>query len=235
MPKHPAIIPPDFALRHNLFHRLCVAPLRGLTPRVPWAPLADDEWAALAPILAETGCGGVADKPRAGRPAQDSRARLDAIFRAVTLKHPEGGRAPWRLLPPEFGKPDTASRTHRRWARANLWARLLAEIAHPDCPPALRRLAYFACCAFRRAVRVMGLRAIVLARRLGFYSALPAPSQWLPDPDLSESVWPLQTRLLDAMEADPRWRPPSALLRSLAALLSLCGGRVRVSGWMEPE
>jgi hypothetical protein len=31
--------------------------------------------------------------PRAGRPTADPRARLDAIFRAVTLKHPAGGRA----------------------------------------------------------------------------------------------------------------------------------------------
>ena len=31
--------------------------------------------------------------PRAGRPTADPRARLDAIFRAATLKHPVGGRA----------------------------------------------------------------------------------------------------------------------------------------------
>lgn len=162
------------------------------------------------------------------------RTRLDAIFRAVTLKHPQGGRAPWRLLPEAFGKPDTASRTHRRWAAAGLWARLLVEVARPDCPPVLRRLTHRVCCAFRRAVRQMGLQSIVLARRLGLYSALPAPSLYLPDPDLSESVWPLQMRLVEAMRANPKWRPPSALLRSLMNLLTICGGRARISRRMEP-
>ena len=77
----------------------------------------------------------------AGRPPADTRARLDAIFRAVTLKRPKeqgGGRGTWAQLPPEHGKPDTVSRTYRRWARANLWARLLAAVACPLAPPALR-------------------------------------------------------------------------------------------------
>lgn len=227
------VLPPDFLARHDLFHRLCAAPLRGLTPPAPWAPLTDAEWDALAPILAALGCG-LSATPRAGRPAADPRARLDAIFRAVTLKHPEGGRAPWRLLPPEFGKADTASRTHRRWARAGLWARLLVEVAHPDCPPVLRRLAHRICCAFRRAIRQMGLRAIVLARRLGLHSALPAPSQWLPDPDLSEIVQPLHMRFAETALANPGWVPPRPLLRALMALHALCGGRARISRWMEP-
>ena len=225
---HPTIIPPDFLTRHNLIHRLYLAPLRGLTLRAPWAPLTDAEWDALAPILAAQGCG-LAGAPRAGRPMASPRARLDAIFRAVTLKHPQGGRAPWRLLPEAFGKPDTTSRTHRRWAAAGLWARLLVEVARPDCPPVLRRLTHRVCCAFRRAVRQMGLQAIVLARRLGLYSALPAPSLYLPDPDLSEIVWPLQMRLVKAMRANPKWRPLSALLRSLMNLLTISGGRARIS------
>lgn len=227
------VLPPDFITHHNLVHRLYLAPLRGLTPPAPWAPLTDAEWDALAPILAALGCG-LSAAPRAGRPAADPRARLDAIFRAVTLKHPEGGRAPWRLLPEAFGKADTASRTHRRWARAGLWARLLVEVARPGCPPVLRRLTHRVCCAFRRAVRIMGLKAIVLARRLGLHSALPAPSLYLPDPDLSEIVWPLQIRLAEAALANPKWRPPSSLLRALMRLLTICGGRARISRHMEP-
>jgi transposase len=229
----PTVIPPDFLSRHNLLHRLYLAPLRGLTPPTPWAPLTDAEWDALAPILADLGCG-LSTAPRAGRPAEDPRARLDAIFRAVTLKHPDGGRAPWRMLPEAFGKPDTASRTHRRWARAGLWARLLVEVAHPDRPPVLAALTHRICCAFRRAIRQMGLRAIVLARRLGLHSALPAPSQYLPDPDLSEIVWPLQTRLVESMLANPGWRPPPLLFRALRGLLTLCAGRARTPRWMEP-
>lgn len=230
-----AIIPPDFLTRHDLLHRLCLAPLRGLTPVTPWAPLSDAEWAALAPILAAQGCGarpGGGAGP--GRPLADPRARLDAIFRAVTLKHPGRNRAPWSMLPAAFGKPDTISRGYRRWAHADLWARLLAEVARPDRPPALAGLTHRICCAFRRGIRLMGLRAIVLARRLGLYSALPAPSQFLPDPDLSEVVWPLLLQFVRSMLAHPDWRPPDCLFRAFHGLLRLAGGRGRISGAMEP-
>src|SRR4051794_22056844 len=115
-------------------------------PPPPWPPLPDEEWEPLAPSLAAHGCG-LSFAPRPGRPPEDTRARLDAIFRAVTLKAPGGGRGTWKQLPEAFGKPDTVSRTYRRWARANLWARLLAEVACPTCPPILRRLTYFICCA----------------------------------------------------------------------------------------
>ena len=173
----------------------------------PWAPLTDAEWDALAPFLAAHNCG-LSLAPRPGRLPADTRARMDAIFRAVTLKHPRGGRGTWAQLPPEHGKPDTVSRTYRRWARANFWTRLLAEVACPTSQPVFRNLAHPVCCAFRRAVRVMGLRAIVLARRMRLHSALPAPSVLLPDPDLSEMVWPIQTRLVESMLAKPDWRPP---------------------------
>ncbi len=227
------ILPADFLTRHDLLHRLYLHPLHGLTPATPWAPLSDAEWAALAPILAAQGCG-LAEAPRAGRPMANPRARLDAIFRAVTLKHPRGGRAPWRMLPEAFGKPDTISRTYRRWAHANLWARLLAEVARPGCPPALAGLTHRICCAFRRAIRIMGLRAIVLARRLRLFSALPAPSACLPDPDLSELAIPAVRRLLNSLQANPGWRPPGLLFRALDGLLRLAGGRSRIPRWMEP-
>ncbi|MFC7477332.1 transposase, partial [Dankookia sp. GCM10030260] len=90
----PEILPPDFVARHDLHNYLYLRPTFGLTPPQPWAPLTDAEWAALRPVLAEHGCG-LSDHPRAGRPMADPRARLDAIFRAVTLKRPRpqgGGR-----------------------------------------------------------------------------------------------------------------------------------------------
>jgi hypothetical protein len=167
----------------------------------------------------------------------DPRGRMDAIFRAVILKRPAaqgGGRAAWNALPPGFGKPDTVSRTHRRWARANLWARLLAEVARPDCPPTLKGLTHWVCCAFRRGIRIMGLRAIVLARRLGLYSALPAPSQILPDPDLSEIYMPVILRALDRMRTHPGWEPPRAAWRFFASMHRMVDGRTRIPRWMEP-
>jgi transposase len=179
--------------------------------------MTDEEWAFLRPLLPGTTNGG------AGRPMADARARLDAIFRAVTLKRPAaegGGRAPWKALPPEFGKADTAARTFRRWAKEGLWERLLRLVSDKSGArtPLVAALRYRVCCAFRRAIRFSGLRGIVLARRLNLYSALPAPSQWLPDPDLSEIYVPVilraLTRLRDGLRPAPggdaksAWRPP---------------------------
>jgi hypothetical protein len=184
------------------------------------------------------GCGMAAPgQARPGRPLPDPRGRLDAIFRAVTLKRPArqgGGRAPWRALPEAFGKADTVSRSYRRWTRTDLWMRLLTEVAAEDCPPALAGLAHRICCAFRRGVRIMGLRAIVLARRLRLHSALPAPSAYLPDPDLSEIYRPVCLRFADYALAHPAWRPPRPLLRLLRTMHRLMGGRARLSPALEP-
>lgn len=226
----PDILPPGFAERHDLFRRLVSGPLLGLTPPRPWAPMTDEEWAAVRPLLPGTANGG-----GAGRPMADARARLDAIFRAVTLKHPEGGRAPWRMLPPEFGKADTAARTFRRWAKQGVWERLLAFVSDRCGPatPATAALRYRACCAFRRAARLLGLRGIVIARRLGLYSALPAPSQFLPDPDLSEIYMPVVLRALHRMR-NGAWRPPKEAIALLSGMLGMAGGRARITRAMEP-
>ena len=232
----PEILPADFVLRYDLENYLYLQPTFGLTAPCPWAPLTDAEWAALRPILAEHGCG-LSDQPRAGRPMADPRAQLDAIFRAVTLKRPRaegGGRAPWQQLPEEFGKSDTISRTYRRWCRTDLWMRLLQVVGAEDCPEVLAQLTHRICCAFRRGVRLMGLRAIVLARRLRLYSALPAPSFWLPDPDLSEIYMPVILGLL--RHAREHWgrRLGQANIRLIASMHRAMGGRARIAGWMEP-
>ncbi|WP_328702596.1 transposase [Belnapia mucosa] len=222
------IIPKDFVVRHDLLRRLCLDPITGLTPPRPWAPMTDNEWAALEPVLAGMGCG-LHDR---GRPLDCTpRERLDAIFRWATTKH-RGGRAPWRMLPEEFGKPDTVSRSYRRWARQGLWARLLVELALKR--EALASLAHRLCCAFRRAIRIMGsLRSIVLARRLKLFSALPAPSQVLPDPDLSEIYRPIHLAFADSM-LKRLWFPPARLFRLLRSMHRIAGGRARIPRWMEP-
>ena len=212
----------------------------------PWAPMTDVEWEAIAPFLWAMGCGfrGAPGVSAAGRPLADPRARLDAIFRSVTLKrevtHPRTGqpvpaRACWCDLPPGYGRPDSVSRLYRRWARlgdgrASLWARLLIEVTDPAAAPALRGMAHWICCAFRRGIRLMGLRAILLARRIRQHSALPGPPHWLPDPDLSEAL----ARAFAAIFAAPdRW-PLAALFGRLRQLLPRCFGRRSIPRWAEP-
>ncbi|MBV1799823.1 transposase [Siccirubricoccus sp. G192] len=228
----PNFLPPDFPSRLEFLHRVSLDPIRCRTPVRPWAPLTDDEWEAIAPSLAAMGCG-LSLTRRAGRPPADTRARLDAIFRAVTLKHPRGGRAAWAQLPEAHGKADTVSRSFRRWAHAKLWARLLMEVACPTCPAALRGLTYWVCCAFRRGIRIMGLRAITLARRLRLHSALPAPSCLLWDRDLSEKVAPILPAIIAYRAGHPDWRVPKGLLRAVDGLVRLCLGR-KPRRWMEP-
>jgi transposase len=230
------ILPPDFVEHHGLIDRLVLTPLHNLTRPRPWARLTDAEWEAVAPYLWVTGCGMPAPgAARPGRPMADPRGRLDAIFRAVTLKRPEGGRAAWSALPEAFGRPDTVSRTFRRWVFAGLWARLLAEVADPTCPPALKRLAYFVCCAFRRAMRVIGREAaIALARRLRLYSALPAPSTYLPDPGLSEIYMPVVQAVLRRIADVPGWRPPSGTFALIRSMHHLIAGRARIRRDWEP-
>ncbi|MDO9707759.1 transposase [Paracraurococcus lichenis] len=235
-PLPPGLIEPDFLARHGLWQRLYVEPLFGLTPRHAWAPMTDAEWAALAPHLAALGCG-LAAPGRAGERMEDPRGRLDAIFRAVMLKRSNtqgGGRAPWSALPEAFGKHDTVARTWRRWAHRGLWLRLLEAVADPAAPAALRALTYRVCCCVRRGLRIMGLKAIVLARRLKLHSALPAPSQWLPDPDLSAIYTPLCIRLAEYMRAHPDWRPPRYVFRLMRELHRFAGGRTRISRSWEP-
>jgi transposase len=232
----PGLIPADFIRRHDLWRRLYLDPFTCLTPRHVWAPLTDAEWAALVPLLEETGCG----LARAGRPGErmeDVRGRLDAIFRAVMLKRPAregGGRAAWSALPPEFGKADTVARTYRRWAHRGLWLRLLAAVATPGAVPALQALAYRACCAVRRGIRIMGLKAIMLARKLRLFSALPAPSPWLPDPELSEIYMPVCLRIAKHASDHPGWWPPRPLLRLMHSLHAIASGRARIRRDWEP-
>jgi transposase len=228
MPSPPDLIPADFLRRHDLIRRLYLDPLTCLTPARPWAPLTDAEWALLEPYLAVHGCA----LGQRGRPMDCSpRERLDAIFRYATLKL-DGGKAPWRILPAEFGKPDTVSRSYRRWAKAGLWPALLVALAR--WPRRFASLAHRICAAFRRAIRHMGsLRAIVLARRLKLFSALPAPSQYLPDPDLSEIYLPIQRRFAESLR-ERIWYPPKPLWRLLKSMMTLAGGRSRISKWLEP-
>lgn len=100
---------------------------RQLIPRA-WAPMTDAEWAALRPWLP----GADPDAaPRRGARARDLRRTVDAIFWVAASS------GPWRDLPAGLGRPDSAGRTLRRWARAGVLGRCWSRSCTPR--PGARR------------------------------------------------------------------------------------------------
>lgn len=200
-----------------MFHRL---PLPRRTKPRRWQPLTDAEWSVLLPFAL------VQDRP--GRPLKDARRRMDAIFWVVAAG------CPWREVPDRYGRPDTVSRHFRRLCHLGLWERLLKALSRPDAPPALRAAEHWICAACRRATRLLGMRMVTLARRIGFLSALKAPTYMLPDMDLSERVhrW-IKEVLQDIAEGGPRAAPPD-FFRQARLWLTLCGGRVRIPRIVQP-
>ncbi len=70
--------------------------------------LSDDLWAAVAPLLpgkeGDPGCRG-----------RDNRLFLEAVFWIARTG------APWRELPPEFGKWYTTYTRYHRWGKKGVW------------------------------------------------------------------------------------------------------------------
>lgn len=184
----------------------------------PWAPMTDAEWAALLPFLA------AAKKSPAGRPIANLRDRIDAIFQAVTIN------LPWSQFRTRAAATDTIARQFRRLAHAGAWTQLLKAAADPASPAPIKAIADWIAAAHRRAIRILGLAGILLARRLRLPLALPAPSWLLPDPDLSGTLHRLMTFLLRqprAPESQPCWKP-------LQALLQRAKGRARIPRLLMP-
>jgi len=169
--------------------------LRPYRPR-PWTPLSDAEWSILAPYLENTG---------PGRPLRDPRGRLDAIFRICLTN------TPWSGISTDHGPTSTIHRGFRRWAHAGLWTTLLKQSARRRAPKPLRALKPWLAAVFRRCHRLLGLPAVILARRLHVHRALPGPAWYFPDPDLSETIRGIQSHALER-PADPR----------LPGILTLC-------------
>ncbi len=188
--------PPAFVLRH--------------TPRQSWRPMTDAEWDALRACLRQGG---------RGRPSADARRTWDGIFWIAC------SRAPWRDLPAQFGKPDTAHRALRRAAAAqHLHGMLIAVSPHRLMRDSgLHRIAWFIVRAFRRAFRVAP-HAIALARRLGLADALPADPLFLPRPNLSERI----KRILHRLGGDAFFALPTPLLDAYFHLLKIACGMPRM-------
>lgn len=192
-------------------------PRRRFSPARPWAPLSDAEWEALRPHV---------ERPGPGRPLPDLRGRMDAMFRAVTARH-----QPWRAAGDARVKADTLHRHFRRLAHAGAWTALLRRVGRRRCPKPLRAIRDWICAAHRRAMRILGLAAIVLARRLRLFRALPGPSWMLPDPDLSETLRRVQESLLHRRD-DPGL---PAALRLVAGLLARAARRARIPRTLVPR
>jgi transposase len=183
-------------------------------------PLTPTQFHALLPYILP--------RSPAGRQIGDLRARLNAIFHlACTID-------PWRALPPEHGKPDTVSRYFRRLTHAGLWERLLTAIKENNPKHPLSEIAPLIFRACRRAIRLRGLKFIVLIRRLGFLHALNGPPSKLPNPDLSEKLKAMRLPAIPAgRQQIDAYR---AYLKALKHLHRMAGGirhipRAQRLGW----
>ncbi len=78
--------------------------------------LSDAQWARMEPLCA----GKEGDRGRAG---EDNRRFVEAVLWI--------GRtgAPWRDLPPRFGKWNTVFQRFRRWARKGVFKRMFEELS----------------------------------------------------------------------------------------------------------
>ena len=120
-----------------------------------------------------------------GRPLKDARQRIDGMFRVAASGQP------WHALPEEYGKPDTVSRHFRRLARMSLWMRLVGASDR----------------AARRAMRLLGMEAAVMAERVGLLSAMPVLPVYLTRPHWFREVKLEMIRLLQAWRDAPLQLP----------------------------
>ena len=87
--------------------------------------LDDTQWERIAPLLP-------GKKGDRGRTAQDNRLFLEAVLWLVR------SGAPWRDLPPEFGKWASVWKRFRRWAQKGVFERVFETLSgDPDFEYAL--------------------------------------------------------------------------------------------------
>jgi transposase len=82
--------------------------------------LTDRQWSLIEPL-----CLGKASDP--GRSGIDNRMFIEGILWIARTG------SPWRDLPPEFGKWNTAFRRYRDWVKADVFARIFEALSgDPD-------------------------------------------------------------------------------------------------------
>ncbi len=109
--------------RHLKAHARLVAPLVVASPGC--AELTDAEWTKIRGLMPP-------QKPAVGRPRHDHRTIVSGILWVLR------SAAPWREMPRQFGKWDTAYARYRLWRAEGRWQRIidaLARAADPPTPP----------------------------------------------------------------------------------------------------
>ncbi len=87
--------------------------------------LNDEQWRRIAPLLP-------GKKGDPGRSGEDNRLFLEAVLWLVRAG------APWRDLPPHFGKWGSVWKRFRRWAQKGVFERVFNELSgEPDFEYAL--------------------------------------------------------------------------------------------------
>ncbi len=77
--------------------------------------LTDEQWAVLEPLLPDR-------TPRRGGRWIDHRPVVDGVIWRVRTG------APWRDLPPAYGRWQTVYDRHRRWSADGTWDRVLQRL-----------------------------------------------------------------------------------------------------------
>ncbi|TDH64323.1 transposase [Dankookia rubra] len=196
-------------------------PGRRYTPKRPWSPMTDAEWAEVLPHLRTVVMG-------EGRPLRDARQRIDGMFQVAV------SGLPWHSLPEDYGKPDTVSRHFRRLAHAGLWLRLVGACANPAAPPALRRIEYFICRAARRAMRILGMDGARAVQRVGLLTALPVWPIYLRRPAALARVNAMVSAWLEPFRRRPVEDFPEKEMRTWLRVIRFFEGKPWHRRWAPP-
>ena len=82
--------------------------------------MSDRVWELLKPLLP-------GQRGQWGGIAQDNRRFLNAVFWILRTG------APWRDLPPDYGKWGSVHKRYRRWCKKGIWAKILEQVKNdPD-------------------------------------------------------------------------------------------------------
>ena len=85
-------------------------------------PLTDTEWTTIGLLLPP-------QKPIVGRPRHDHRTIVSGILWVLRTA------SPWREMPAQYGKWDTAYARYRLWRAAGLWQRIIDALGPHAAPP----------------------------------------------------------------------------------------------------